>query len=182
MNHLTRICTAGLLCILPACSAQTHHGKAPPPPRPEPTASELFDYVRGQLLALSPEDGINDSIEVSWDPSTRMMTVMEPGGHCDQYLNALDTNTAVWDVFDPSDSIQQRDKLLRLTLISVSGKTGRVCYDKQNHVDPGLLGNRVRLLFSLDKAEEIPHFQDKMAKAFKKLVVLSGGAPEQDLF
>ena len=182
MNYLTRICTAVLLCILPAASAQTHHSKTLPPPKPDPTAPELFDYVRGQLLSLSPEDGINDNIEVSWDPSTKVMTVREPAGHCDQYLSSLDTNTAVWDVFDPSDSVQQRDKLLRLTLISVTGKKGRVCYDKQNRVDPSLLGNRVRLLFSFDKAEEIPHFQDKMTKAFKKLVVLSGGAPEQDLF
>jgi len=171
-----------LLIILPACSAQTARHSKTAAPKPEPTALELAEYLRGQLLSLSPEDGINDNVEVVFDLPSKVMTVTGPNGHCDQFLNALDTNTAVWDIFDPSDSTQQREKLLRLTLVSVSGKAARACYDKQNHVDASLVRNRVRLLFSLSKAEDIPHFQDKMAKAFKKLIVLSGGAPEKDLF
>jgi hypothetical protein len=182
MTYLTRVCAAALIMMLPVCSAQTAHHAKKPDPKPEPTTPELSEYVRGELLSLSPEDGINDNLEVTFDPISKVMTVREPGGHCDQFLNALDSNTAVWDVFDPSDSVQQRDQLLRLTFVSVSGKVARTCYDKQNHVDPSLIANRVRLLFSLNKAEEIPKFQEKMAKAFKELIVLSGGAPENNLF
>lgn len=182
MTYLTRVCAAALISILPACWAQTAPYAKKQAPKPELTMPELFEFVRGELLSLSPEDGINDNLEVAFDPTSKIMTVREPGGHCDQFLNALDSNTAVWDVFDPSDSVQQRDQLLRLTFVSVSGKMARTCYDKQNHIDPSLLGNRVRLLFSLSKAEEIPKFQEKVAKAFKELIVLSGGAPENTLF
>ena len=63
MTHLARICAAALILVLPACSAQTpHHGKKPDP-KPEPTQQELFEYIRGKLLSLSPGDGINDNLE-----------------------------------------------------------------------------------------------------------------------
>jgi hypothetical protein len=45
-----------------------------------------------------------------------------------------------------------------------------------------VMGNRARFLFSQSKADDLPDFQDKMAKAFKKLIVLTGGEPEKDLF
>jgi hypothetical protein len=40
----------------------------------------------------------------------------------------------------------------------------------------------VRLLFSYAKSEQVSGFQDKMMKVMKKLIVLSGGAPERDIF
>src|SRR5208337_2066444 len=102
--------------------------------------------------------------------------------HCDEFLGALNANAAVWDVFDPSDPHQEREKLLRLTLVSVSGKAARTCYDKDNHLDPAMVANRARLLFSLSDAEGAPKFQETMIKAVKKLIVLCGGAPEKALF
>ena len=183
MRHLARIQVAALLLILPLCAAQTARSKkAPPPPKPEPTEADLVEYVRGALLSLSPSDGINDNLEVRYDDSRKVLTIIGPAGRCDEYLSALDPNNAVWDVFDPSDSERQREKLLRLTLVSVIGKNARTCYDTSDHVDLNVMGNRARFLFSQSKADDLPDFQEKMAKAFKKLIVLAGGEAEKDLF
>lgn len=156
--------------------------KAAPPPKPEPTEAELVEYVRGALLSLSPSDGFNDNLDVRYDETAKVLTVTSPGGHCDLFVNALNPNNAVWDVFDPSDSDRQREKLVRLTMVSVSGKTARTCYDKLDRVDTTLIANRARLLFSQPKTDDVPDFQDKMTKAMKKLIVLAGGAPEKDIF
>jgi len=64
----------------------------------------------------------------------------------------------------------------------VSGKTARTCYDKANNVDTTDPPNRVRLLFSYVKADQRPKFQESMTKAIKKLIALSGGAAEKDIF
>jgi hypothetical protein len=173
---------AALLVILPAGFAQTTTHKKRPDPKPEPTAPELFEYVRSALLLLSPDDGVDDNQEVTFDPATGVLTVNQPGGHCDQFLSALDANNVVWDEYDPSDNSHARDRLLRLTLVSVSGKNARICYDKLNHVDASLPENRIRLLFDETKADRWPDFQKKMAKAIKKLIELSGGTPAKDLF
>jgi hypothetical protein len=171
-----------LLAILPTCFAQTATHKKKPVPKPVPTAPELFEYVRSALLLLSPDDGVDDNQEVTFDAATGVLTVTQPGGHCDQFLSALDANNVVWDEYDPSDNSHARDRLLRLTLVSVSGKTARACYDKLNHADASLQQNRIRLLFDETKAERWPDFQKKMAKAIKALVELSGGTPAKDLF
>jgi hypothetical protein len=42
--------------------------------------------------------------------------------------------------------------------------------------------NRARFLFSESHADETPGFQQKMAKAFQKLIALTGGTPQKDLF
>jgi len=176
------ICAAALLAFLPLCLAQTSTHKKAAEPKPEPTEPDLVEYIRGALLSLSPSDGINDNLEVRYDDTAKVLTIIGPSGRCDAFLTALDPNHAVWDVFDPSDSDRQREKLLRLTMVSVIGKNARTCYDPANHVNLDLIGNRARFLFSQPKADDIPGFQDKMAKAFKKLIVLAGGEPEKDLF
>jgi hypothetical protein len=181
MTNLTRICIAALILVLPPWSAQTaktaHHTT-----KPEPTQQELFDYVRGKLLALSPSDGVNDNLEVAFDPATSILSITQPDGRCDIFLNAIDTNSTLWDVFDPSDSYHTREDVLRLTLTSLSGKKARTCYDKNNQVDTSIASNRARLLFSVPKANAVPKFAETMGKAIKKLIVLSGGAPEKELF
>ena len=173
---------AVLIAILPLCSAQTEARKKKAPPKPEPTASELFEYIRGALLSLSPEDGINDNVEVSFDLTRSVLTVYQPDGHCNEFFGALNANEVVWDDFDSSDAHNSRERLLRATLVSVSGKKARTCYDKDNNVDETVPNNRVRLLFSYVKADQRPKFQENMAKAIKKLIVLSGGAAEQQIF
>lgn len=183
MMRLARRGATALLLLTSLCMAQTTaHKKAPPPPKPEPTEPELVEYIRGQLLSLSPSDGINDNLDVRYDETNKVLTLTTPAGHCDIFLSGLNPNNAVWDVFDPSDSDRQREKLVRLTMVSVSGKTARICYDKLDHVDTTLIGNRARLLFSEPKADDVPDFHEKMAKAMKKLIVLVGGAPEKDIF
>lgn len=194
MNRMTFLCFSAivlLLCCAPAALGQTaqnatgttaaHHAKKAPP-KPEPTEPELFEYIRGKLLTLSPDDGINDNLEITLDSTGTIMTTTQPGGYCDQFLNNLDTNSLSWDIFDPSDSHNSRGELLRLTVVSIAGKPARTCYDKKGKVDPEATTNRIRLLFSLAKAEQIPGFQDKMTKAAKKFIVLAGGAPETKLF
>lgn len=182
MRYLARISAAALIAALPVCTAQTATHKAKPEPKPEATAPELFEYVRSALLLLTPDDGINDNLEVTFNWTTNVMTVDQPSGHCDLFMNALDTNGVAWDLFDPSDAHQTRDKLLRLTLVSVSGTKARTCYDKAGQVDESIPTNRIRLLFSYTKAEQWTGFQTKMAKALKRLIVLSGGTPEVKLF
>lgn len=181
MRHLASICVAGLIAVLPVCSAQTAHKKKTDP-KPEPTQQELFDYVRGKLLALSPNDGINDNQEVAFDPATSILSITQPDGRCDIFLSAIDSNSALWEVFDPSDTYHTREEVLRVTLTSLGGKKARTCYDSQNQVDTSIAPNRVRLLFSLYKANAVPKFTESMGKALKKLITLAGGAPEKDLF
>ena len=142
MRLLARI-GAALIAVLPACPAQTANRKSKPEPKPEATAPELFEYVRSALLLLTPDDGINDNVEVSYNWEKNVMTIAQPGGHCDLFLNALNTNDLAWDIFDPSDTQQMRDKLLRLTLVSVSETKARICYDKMNQVDESAPTNRI---------------------------------------
>jgi hypothetical protein len=193
MKQLTRICSGMLLGCMFLCAAQsllaaqstqsTHarHAKKPNP-KPEPTQQELVEYIRGKFLALTPSDGFNDNLEVAFDPSTSALTVTQPDGRCENYLNALDANSMIWEVFDPGDTHDLREKLLRLTITSMSGKKARTCYDREKNPDQSANPNRVRFLFSTSKAEEFPDFQENMAKAFKKLIALSGGTPEKKLF
>lgn len=181
MRYLAGICVAALIAVLPVCSAQTTHKKKADP-KPEPTQQELFDYVRGKLLALSPNDGINDNQEVAFDPATSILSITQPDGRCDIFLSAIDSNSALWEVFDPSDSYHTREQILRVTLTSLSGKKARTCYDSQNQVDTSIAPNRARLAFSLYKANAVPNFTDSMGKALKKLVTLAGGSAEKDLF
>ncbi|HUD74579.1 MAG TPA: hypothetical protein VMQ76_05855, partial [Terracidiphilus sp.] len=105
-----------------------------------------------------------------------------PDGRCVNFLNALDTNGISWEIFDPSDTHSSREEFLRLTITSMSGKTARVCYDRQNRPDNSASSNRVRLLFSASQAKQSPNFQKEMTKAVKKLIVLCGGVPEKKLF
>jgi hypothetical protein len=88
----------------------------------------------------------------------------------------------VWDDFDPSDSRNSRERLARVTLVSLSGKPARKCYDNDGELDTTLANNRVRLVFSFTKADQRPKFQELMTKAIKKLIALSGGDPEHNIF
>ena len=176
---------AGALLLALAASGlagqtQTHKKKADP--KPEPTSAELFAYVRGALIEYSPDDRVNDNLEVSIDPTATVLTIKQPDGHCDIFLNALDANTIAWDVYDASDSMQTRAPLARMTVISVAGKKARTCYDVDNNIDPSIPVTRVRILFSWDKIPEGSGFQAKFTKAFKKLIKQSGGAEEKDIF
>ena len=166
----------------PTPHAKTASRAKKPDPKPEPTQQELVEYLHGKFLALSPSDGINDNIEVAFDPSTTTLTVTRPNGRCENFLNALDTNSMIWDIFDPSDSYNSREELLRLTVASVSGKKARICYDKANQVDNDAASTRARFLVSTSKVEMYPGFQKNMTKAFKELIVLSGGAEEKEIF
>ncbi len=180
--HSVRVYTALLIAIGPLCAAQTIPHKKKPAPKPVPTAQELFAYVRGALISFSPEDGINDNLEVALDPAGNVLAVKQPDGHCDLFLKALDANTLVWDIFDASDSVRTRTQILRLTVVSATGKTARTCYDNQDHVDKNVATNRARFLFSVAKTEEATGFQAKMTRAMKNLIALSGGAEEKDIF
>lgn len=178
----TRIFAASLLLLmLPLLNGQTESHKKKPP-KPEPTKGDLVEYIRGALLTMSPNDGINDNIDVIFDMDRNVMSVTNPGGHCVFYIYSLNPNNMVWDEFDPSDTFRTREKLLRLTLASTGGKPGRTCYDKSNQIDATILPNRARFLFSESKAEADPKFTDNMMKAFQKLIALSGGNPQKDIF
>jgi hypothetical protein len=151
-------------------------------PLPEPTQQELVEYLRGKLLALSPSDGFNDNVDVRFNSSTSTLTVIQPNSRCDHFLASLDANNLSWDIFDPSGSDDSGRELLRLTATSVSGKQARACLDVKGQPEEGASTNRVRLLFSLAKSEQVPGFRVKMVKVVKKLIILSGGTPEKDIF
>ena len=198
MTRLAQICAATLLVFLCGCGPLPTQSDQTAQPAPvkrravavqhtspknaEPTQHELFDYVRGKLLALSPSDGFNDNQEVTFDPATSILSITQPDGRCDIFLSAIDTNSMIWEDFDPSDTYHTREDVLRLTLTALNGNKARTCYDTQNRVDASLTSNRARLLFSYSKASMVPKFTDNMGKAIKKLVVLAGGTPEKNLF
>jgi hypothetical protein len=201
--RLVQLCAAALAVSLTGCSVQTivravtsdtpdpvkHDQLAQKPklashskkaePKPPPSRGELFEYVRSRLLSLSPSDGLNDNLEVAYNPDISTLTITQPDGRCDIYLNAIDNNSAVWEIVDPSETNHPRAEVLRLTVNSISGKKVRACYDSQNQIDTSLASNRARLFFSLSKAKATPDFTYKMDKAIKELVVASGGAPEK---
>ena len=180
--EIVAMSAAVLMGLLPACLAQTSTRSPRPDPKATATAPELFEYVRSALLLLTPEDGVNDNQEVTMNWTTNVMTIAQPAGHCDLYMNALNANDVAWDVFDPSDAQQTREKLVRLTLVSVSGTKARTCYDKAGRVDESVPPNRIRFLFSYQKADQWPNFQTKLSKAMKRLIVLSGGTEYKQLF
>lgn len=180
MKFLATLCAVLLVAAAPLAGAQyTHHAKKT---KPAPTAPELAEYIRGSLLSLSPDDGINDNQEVSFDAASQVMTVKQPDGHCDIYFNNLDANTVVWDIFDASDSTGTREQLLRTTIISLTGKAARTCYDRQNHPVSSIPDNRARLLFANYKTSQEPDFADHMTKALQELIALDGGLPAKKLF
>jgi hypothetical protein len=175
-------CTLALT-IAPAYSvAQTEAHKKKAEPKPEPTSQELFEYIRGGLIEYSPNDRVNDNLEVSIDPTATILTVKQPDGHCDIFLGSLDANTITWDVYDASDSMQTRAPLARMNIFSIPGKKARTCYDNDNNVDPSVPTTHVRLLFSWDKIPDGSGFQAKMTKAIKKLIKMCGGYAEKDIF
>jgi len=183
MRYLGRVCAAMLMVAVSLCLAQTqgqsqHQGKKAA--KPEPSELDLFNYVRGKLLALSPGDGINDNLEVAFDQDTYVLTITQPDGRCDIFLGAIDANTAIWEAFDPSDTYHTREDVLRLTMTSLSGRKARTCYDNHNQLDTSIATNHVRLLFSMPKANAVPKFTDKMTTAMKKLVALAGGNADKD--
>jgi hypothetical protein len=177
------LCAGAMAWTVPSCAAQS---KTTPTkklaPKKEPTAAELFAYIRGALLEYSGDDGANDNLEASIDPTATVLTIKQPDGHCDIFLNALDANTISWDVYDASDSMQTRAPLARMTVVSVAGKKARTCYDVDNNIDPAISVTRARILFSWAKIPEGSGFQTKFTKAFKKLITQSGGAAEVSLF
>ena len=175
-------CAAMLASAVPACNAQSSAHKKKAAPKPELTSAELFSYIHGAMLEYSPDDRVNDNLEISIDPTATILTIKQPDGHCDIFLSALDANTIAWDVYDASDSMQTRAPLARMTIVAIAGKKARTCYDVDNNVDPSIPVTRARLLFSWDKIPEGSGFQAKMTKAFKKLIKLSGGSAEKDIF
>jgi hypothetical protein len=180
MKFLATLCAVALVVAVPLAGAQyTHHKKKA---KPAPTAPELAEYIRGQMLSLSPDDGINDNQEVSFDAANQVLTVKQPDGRCEIYFANLDANTIVWDIFDASDSNDTREKLLRATIVSLSGKPARACYDKQNHPVANIPTNRARLLFAQYKTSQFPDFAYDMTKALQALIALDGGMPAKKLF
>jgi hypothetical protein len=164
-----------------ACAGQSSTHKKQTPAH-EPSSSELFAYVHGKLLEYSPEDGVNDNLEISLDPTSTVLTIKQPDGHCDIFLSALDANTIAWDVYDATDSMQTRAPLARLTVDAIAGKKARTCYDTDNNVDPSIPSTRARILFSWDAIPDGSGFQAKFTKALKKLIKLSGGMTDKDIF
>lgn len=171
MTRLAYICAAALLAALPLCSAQG----APNTKPPEAGERELFNYIRGELLALSPKDGINDNVEVAFNSAKSVLSITQPDGRCDIYLSSIDPNSLVWEVFNPSDMSHTREEILRLTLTPLNGKSARTCFDSHHRVDTNISGSHARLLFSLTKSNAVPNFADDMGKAIKNLIALAPG-------
>jgi len=175
------VCAALIaIAVCPSAGQSSIHKKQPP--AHEPTSSELFAYLHGKLLQYSPEDGVNDNLEISLDPTSTILTIKQPDGHCDIFLSSLDANTIAWDVYDATDSMQTRAPLARLTVDAVAGKKARTCYDTDNNVDPSIPTTRARILFSWDSIPDGSGFQAKFTKAFKKLIKLSGGMTDKGVF
>ena len=176
------VCAAVLAASAAMGGAQSSTHKKKVEPVKQPTSAELFTYIRGAMIQYSADDGVNDNLEVSIDPTATVLTVKQPDGHCDIFLSNLDANTITWDVYDASDSMQTRAPLARMTVIAAAGKKARTCYDPENNIDPSTPVTRARILFSWEKIPEGSGLQTKMTKAFKKLITMCGGAAEKDIF
>jgi len=176
------VCVAVLAVAVYPCTGQTDTHKKKAAPAREPTSAELFAYVHGVMLAYSPEDRVNDNLEISIDPTSTVLTIKQPDGHCDIFLGALDANTIVWDVYDASDSMQTRSPLARLTVDAIAGKRARTCYDAENNLDTSIPSSRARILFSWAMIPDGSGFQAKFTKALKKLIKLSGGMTDKDIY
>ena len=177
------VCAALLAIVVSSSRAQpAMHRKKAVAAKPEATAAELFEYIRGTLMAYSPDDRINDNLDVSLDPTATVLTIKQPDGHCDIFLGALDANTVTWDFYDASDSMVSRQPLARMSVVSLPGKSAA------HLLRPGQPGRPV----DSDQPGAIAVFvgedsrgsgvQSKVTKAMKKLIALSGGYAEKDIF
>ena len=101
MRRLGRVCAVMLMVAAPACFAQTPH-PAKKASKPEPSELDLFNYVRGKLLALSPSDGINDNVEVALDQDNYVLTITQPDGRCDIFLGAPGGIVLIQPSFQPA--------------------------------------------------------------------------------
>ena len=98
-------------------------------------------------------------------------------------FGALDANDVVWDDFDPSDSRNTRERLVRVTHGLRERQNGaEPATTRPIRLIPAIPTNRVRLLFSFAKADQRPKFQDTMTKAIKKLIALSGRRSANTIF
>jgi len=78
--------------------------------------------------------------------------------------------------------MQTRSPLARLTVDAIAGKKARTCYDTEDNIDPSTKSSRARILFSWGMIPDGSGFQAKFTKALKKLIKMSGGMTDKDIY
>ena len=141
-----------------------------PEPKPEPTAQELFEYVRSALILLSPDDGINDNLEVTFNPATQLDDRNAARRPLRSISRMRSTQTmSAWDVFDPSDASRvPRTALAPYTGLRQRQEGAEPATTRQNKSMQALPANRVRLLFSLSQGGPVAQLPGQIVKGLQE--------------
>ena len=145
---------------------------------------QAFNFLRGKLISLSTQDGHNGVSEITLNESNCTSTVFwEDKTYNSIFWANLDANTISWDIYNPNkNETNTFDKLIRITVASKPDYPARQLFEANGQIDNSKPTNRLRLLFSLPRAADVPDFQNKIEKAVKRLITLCGGEPENHLF
>jgi len=163
------------------CYGQTSRPKATLPNSHSASASkqEIFQFIRGQMLGLSPTD-YGKVVEVSFDSSSCATRVIY-GDNAQAVINFanLDANSIFWSVVPVNNS---SEKFLRLTMIAAPGTSGEDTFFDRNSPTVGSPMNMAIIDFALAKAAQVPDVQDKFARSVKHFITLCGGTAERARF
>lgn len=139
--------------------------------RGAPDKSTTVEYIRAKLISVGKPGEVS---EVIFDErNCKMTTVSASQDWQDIYWGNLDANTLTWDIYEAGNS----GKVLKLSITSRSGliamRSGS-SYSRA-HDKPSGKNNQISFLFSISLAADTPNFQERIMKAFQRLIELCGG-------
>jgi hypothetical protein len=140
-----------------------------------PDKKETADYIKGKLLTT-----MQKIKSVEFDENTCILSVKE---YCyvgykfydsfDYEVQNLNANAMTWDVGEDGDG-----RFMTLTIAPKNGFKAGSCkyYYRENKVEDA---NVARFKISIPKAADTPDFQNRIVKAFQRLIELCGGKKEE---
>jgi len=135
----------------------------------KPSKSETFEYLRGKLIAFG--DGITG---VFFNETKCTLTLeYDNGTTIVQYISSLNANAIGWEL-----SNDKKDLTMQ-----IAAKSGLYGDFKREHGKDPEERKFARVLFNTSKVVDDPNFQDKINKAYSRLIeVCNGKGLEKDLF
>lgn len=179
---LISVC-AGLQ-LVPQGNAQASHPRAAASRTSSAPASkqETFQFIRGQLLGLSPT-GFGSISDASFNTDTcTLKLIYADNAKADVNFANLDANSVFWSVAPIPGSGDSSDKFLRLTMIAVPNQPGEATFFDPGNPTTGTPKNQAILDFSLAKAAQVPDVQERIGGAIRHLISLCGGTSERKSF